>query len=1119
MDTSSGASKLYLSTGVTILNIGVRMKGLIFSLGVLLLLVPGRICPAESVLRENVVRNGGFEMGKDFPTGWGWAKWSGEPSSATPALTSDRHTGNQAVQLTGLKNVSDKENVRYLIYSYPVEIRNGIHDLDLWFKTTGNASASVTVQYYDRQPTFGRWDLKPFDASSYTIGTSKTWTYFHRRLSIPKNVKYVMILLRATDMGSVFFDDVSFVRQIQPVTASVFPAEFGREGKVCCLADFFTPVYFEFTGDAPKKQVSAWLHVDIPQEVFAACVNPMTVTEQSGRRIVSVDVSQAMEQLQPAFTGHSGAVLWLKTPLGVDGDFLRYHIVYDGGELPSKELKLRVLKGYDGTKLSSRIFPFSFFWSLLLDAPESIWPGVYNLLRTSGINVFTTRPMPLDDPNFPPMFRYLEERFRNDGCLVVASVPHSYGKQKPYGDPDPDQPPRSGAEANWASQIIEMGEKTFEQMDSSTLFLPKGTGALKSCKDRIDAYYWDFEPRNEREQPNLDDPLTLTQFAHWSGRDDKTLNKACIREHCLEEFMTFRAWQIGEVIRIFRRWVKRVAPDIEVWVAAGRELPTVRFVDYRLYDDTDVYHMPMIYTSRVVDWYKTLSNDIRLVPRGKEVFMPTMSNLGDRRHGTYVHNSPGNMRLRFLSAAALGCRGIGHWPDLHRGVDGEYFAEYSRAAWETAAMIDVWKKGKRIDSLFTIEGLPYRTQAFVTPEKTIHEQQPAWKKYLLTFAHQAADGMYMTVLNTYEKEDAFVEIKAPDLTLMRYYVTDPVYKRSIVPNKEQSFWLASQLATEGILINVPAEGAGFVRISTEAPSMEYQDVIVCRELCREYEKRLKASSSAESAVIEGDGIRIDFDDVDGDGVIERCVTTPSQTVWINRNGTIIAWQVRGQKNRLVTPGGAQSAAEDRFWLPKDLYGKTPAAEGEFLAATIEQGVAQATVQEKFSNLALAGVILTKFFKVFADRPGIEVTVDICNQDGLVPIELGYWSANLLGIGLPHANWIYPGPNGIVEFDKHKKKRSLYTHPNDLESEYLKYTEKTSLPPLCGNWCETVDPDNEEKVRLTIDPADLMQLYQWNHKNGMHTMEWMAKPLQLDVGKTSSMRYTLTYSPSKKHPAK
>ena len=97
------------------------------------------------------------------------------------------------------------------------------------------------------------------------------------------------------------------------------------------------------------------------------------------------------------------------------------------------------------------------------------------------------------------------------------------------------------------------------------------------------------------------------------------MNEAYIREHCLEEFMTFRAWQIGEVMRMFEKWVHGIAPDMEVWVAAGRELPTVRFVDFRLFDDADVYHQPMLYCNSVIDYHNMLRNNIQRVPRGKGV--------------------------------------------------------------------------------------------------------------------------------------------------------------------------------------------------------------------------------------------------------------------------------------------------------------------------------------------------------------------------------------------------------------------------------------------------------------------------------------------------------------------
>ena len=166
--------------------------------------------------------------------------------------------------------------------------------------------------------------------------------------------------------------------------------------------------------------------------------------------------------------------------------------------------------------------------------------------------MFMTKPVAFN--KLSPYYQYMENRFRADGAEVGASVPDSYAHCTNPNCNKACRPFLSGHHS--ISHYVRAGTEAFDIMDH---------GSLASCQDRIDMYIWDNETYSASSfKPNLDHALTIEQFAQWSGRNADKLNPDSIKANCWEEFLTFRHWQYGQIVRNFERWVHSHNPAIRV---------------------------------------------------------------------------------------------------------------------------------------------------------------------------------------------------------------------------------------------------------------------------------------------------------------------------------------------------------------------------------------------------------------------------------------------------------------------------------------------------------------------------------------------------------------------------
>ena len=174
---------------------------------------------------ENLLVNGDFEQGERGATGWSFAVWSSKPSRASFEWSTDAHSGDRAVRLTGVENAGE-ERVRCLLLAAPVDVQEGLYTLKGWHKTGGDSAARIQLDVYAEE--FAGGGTPTQENIHRRLDQAADWEPFDFDINIKRGAMQVVILLRASGIGDVYYDDVSFEQVTDPLSVRLYPAEYGR---------------------------------------------------------------------------------------------------------------------------------------------------------------------------------------------------------------------------------------------------------------------------------------------------------------------------------------------------------------------------------------------------------------------------------------------------------------------------------------------------------------------------------------------------------------------------------------------------------------------------------------------------------------------------------------------------------------------------------------------------------------------------------------------------------------------------------------------------------------------------------------------------------------------------
>lgn len=105
------------------------------------------ILAANAWSADNLLLNGDFEKGEKAPTGWTFTVFSTKSSRGAFEWSKDAHDGERSLKLVGVENAGE-EAVRYLAFSQPIDVKEGLYRLTGWHRTADGAEAHLQLPMY-----------------------------------------------------------------------------------------------------------------------------------------------------------------------------------------------------------------------------------------------------------------------------------------------------------------------------------------------------------------------------------------------------------------------------------------------------------------------------------------------------------------------------------------------------------------------------------------------------------------------------------------------------------------------------------------------------------------------------------------------------------------------------------------------------------------------------------------------------------------------------------------------------------------------------------------------------------------------------------------------------------
>ena len=1035
-------------------------------------------CPVWAA--ENLLRNGGFEEGQAAPTGWTFIVFSTKPSRGALEWSTDAHSGERSARVIGVENAG-AEAVRGLIFSAPVDVQEGLYQLTGWYKTDGAARAHLQIPIYTEDFPAKAFSTPAQDTLHRNLDVAQEWSPFEVEFSVKAGAKQLVIMLRASDIGGVQYDDVSLEPVEDVLTLRLYPAEFGRENTLPLIRGEPNFARIMMAGDRARIKESVEIVLDLPEGTgdFGLLGGGEAVQRDGDtyRRLRIPIPPETLKALRRTVS-HCSVTFWIDAADMPDTGTIHYRAVVDGQEQQEERARVKVLPALRDGPRPERFLGF-YCWGLFSQVPEMLWPAVYDMVRRMGVTHHLGSGQEIGWRG------YLLNRLREDGGKLWANISSELT--------------RAMREKGWETRIIAEGKDFFRIADAY----------YQEVAPLVDGVFWDWEPANAMHNPLWDHAPTVAAFAAKEGLDAAALTEDKLKGDLREEFLAFRTWQLGEVVRLWAEYIHDLRPDLTIAICQGSGMPPDRHLDYKAYDDIPgLVHLPMIYISSPMGFARNVAGTRDYLPEARLIPMTSTSMVADG--GWLAAKTPRSIYFDFVSSALLGCDGCSHWPDLNRGMDMEYVWELTRAVQHIASVEEFLFDGERAPDGVSVQALPESEARIKTGRGEVVIASPQWDKHALCFSYRLGDETLAAVCNMHPDTLATVSVRIPDARGDGWRLWDPVSRTALVPDTGET-WTAEGLA-EGVLFEVPPLSLGMLVADRRGPEGGPTDQIRATEVRQRLQAR-QAQAAAEGgiAVVREGDLEIGWEDMDGDGNAEVRIASPHQALGIGPSGNLWSWQVRGREGDLVSRFDGGGACEDRFWWPEDARASDDGRrEYELVVREVKAGKASVTFSRKLAHWSLGGLVLEKTYSVGADSPSFEVRVTVRNASP-DEHEFSYWSHNCFHVGhLP--SLAIETAEGTRVFSGVDQPREIWAPLRGLPDDQTPLLKSDPTAMLTSRSLILGDASGAH-IEAQLDPS-LLQLYRWwdGTERGRYTLEWMHQKQALRSGAIWSTRYRVTWRP-------
>ena len=342
--------------------------------------------------------------------------------------------------------------------------------------------------------------------------------------------------------------------------------------------------------------------------------------------------------------------LWVKPPAKFSGKML-WNLKYGDESLAKATVNVKTVGTIDPKLKLPKRFQFNVSAGLIYVVPNNDYKQFFDFCKRLGITSASV--------NYGGSLSDQRKRaftaLRKAGIKNVANRGGSFGQYQCGGFRAAKTMAAGGLEAATAENAKNMnGEK------ERALF--------KAVAPYFDEFNYDYEPAGPKEWPGLEDKNTIAAFAKKLGLKKIPTQKE-LKGKYSNAYATYRMELLSRSIFALKKMIDSVKPmDLAVEQGSGINA----HISYKIYDKAVRWHGPMIYTSSPVNYYQRMLAVTRHLDPKK--VMPV--NSAGWTFAGATRQSPQDMVMDTVSAAAAGCGAISHWPGMTWEDPGVFYGFY-----------------------------------------------------------------------------------------------------------------------------------------------------------------------------------------------------------------------------------------------------------------------------------------------------------------------------------------------------------------------------------------------------------------------------------------------------------
>lgn len=329
---------------------------------------------------------------------------------------------------------------------------------------------------------------------------------------------------------------------------------------------------------------------------------------------------------------------------------------------------------------------------------------------------------------------------------------------------------------------------------------------IKNSPIKIKAVIWDFEPHAVDEGFS---EKNKEYFKNFAKLDHIPSNEEIIKKYT-KEWFSFRLGQNISIVKRFSSAMRKHLPRVEFILAsdnlhAGWKSPVAEWcgVDVRLLDEDIDMHMHMPYYSGL-QYYNDLIFNLEAL---KKPYFPLIDPAEDNEY-FYSKYTPEKVKQNIMATAALGCAGIGFWPEDI--LDGRYLLKIASAYGLISKVEDFYLKKPSKAIAYKWEPMNILKKDCKSNDGTgIELQIPNFKDTVKVVMHEDK-GIFLATIFNYDTNPAIIKFSFSEIT-NPYCVVKDIQSAEIFTEKTEN--ISRKTINDGFLIEIAPSEVKVLEIS------------------------------------------------------------------------------------------------------------------------------------------------------------------------------------------------------------------------------------------------------------------------------------------------------------------